>query len=77
MDQSAWRVLRPINDQVQRESMVMCNFGYHTYFLIKNKLQNSSRSGGQVSNCCVADYLSILCTKFYRNQSEFVETTEK
>jgi len=30
--------------------------------------------GGQINNCCVADCLSILCTKFYRNQSKFVET---
>jgi len=26
---------------------------------------------------CVADYASILYTKFYRNWSKFVETTKK
>jgi len=30
----------------------------------------------QISNCCVADYLHILCTNFYRDRPEFAETTK-
>jgi len=35
------------------------------------------RRGGHIKSCCIADCLSILCTKFYRNLSKLVESTEK
>ena len=33
------------------------------------------RWGGQINNFCVAYYLNILCAKYCRNQSTYVDTT--
>ena len=36
-----------------------------------------SRWGGQINNVCVAYCLSILCAKYCRNRSKYVDTTMK
>jgi len=43
----------------------------------QGSVASACRLSGQISNCCVATYLSILCAKYYKNWSMFVKTTAK
>jgi len=43
----------------------------------QNSVATVCRWSGQMDNCCVATYLSILCAKLYENRSMFVKNTAK
>jgi len=56
----------------------MCNHNiYHLLMSHYDAVQILCRWRGQISNCCVATYLSILCAKYYKNRLMFVKTTAK
>jgi len=47
------------------------------FIISQGSVATLCRKSGQVNNCCIATYLSILCAKYYENRSMFVKTTAK
>jgi len=69
-----WTITMPVQPQdltfVNKVNIMQFKFSQGSIAIV-------CRWSGQVNNCCVATYFSILCAKYYKNRSTFVKARAK